>query len=303
MRFRATARLSECLSVRRRDRRRARRAREDRSDEPANKMEGLAAAMSKSVRMADLRGALARLPRVPLAHLPTPLEPAPRLSSALGGTTIYVKRDDLTGLALGGNKVRQLEYLLGEAVHAGATAVVTGAGVDSNHCRQLAAACAKLGLRACLILRGERPARMEGNLLLDTIFGAESGSSRRRGSTTSLNRLRVAGRRRSPRRANGRMSSTRWGGTPTRSPSPRSATSRRPLSWRSSSRRSAGDRMSRTSALARRLRPASRWHGRALTLPYRLVGISASPFIPDKPTVIAQVAMRAAAAPRAGSHV
>jgi 1-aminocyclopropane-1-carboxylate deaminase/D-cysteine desulfhydrase-like pyridoxal-dependent ACC family enzyme len=95
---------------------------------------------------------------VPLAHLPTPLEAAPRLSSALGGTTIYVKRDDLTGLALGGNKARQLEYLLGEAVHVGATAIITGAGVDSNHCRQLAAACASR-LRACLILRGERPVR------------------------------------------------------------------------------------------------------------------------------------------------
>ena len=129
--------------------------------------------MSKGVLTADLRRALGRRPRLPLGNLPTPLEPAPRLSSAVGGTTIYVKRDDLTGLALGGNKVRQLEYLLGEAIHLGATSIITGAGVDSNHCRQLAAACAKLGLRACLVLRGERPVRMEGNLLLDTLFGAE----------------------------------------------------------------------------------------------------------------------------------
>ena len=121
----------------------------------------------------DLRGALGRQPRVRLAQLPTPVEPAPRLGSALGGISIRVKRDDLTGLALGGNKARQLEYLLGEAIHRGATAIITGAGVDSNHCRQLSAACAKLGLRACLIFRGDPPARIEGNLLLDKVFGAE----------------------------------------------------------------------------------------------------------------------------------
>ena len=121
----------------------------------------------------DLKAALERRPRVRLGHLPTPIEPAPRLSAALGGPDIAVKRDDLTGLALGGNKVRQLEYLLGEALETGATAILTGAGVDSNHCRLLASACARLGLRACLILRGEPPARLEGNLLLDVLFGAE----------------------------------------------------------------------------------------------------------------------------------
>ena len=120
-----------------------------------------------------LADALARLPRVPLAVLPTPLERAPRLGQAIGLPTLRVKRDDLTGLALGGNKARQLEYLLGEARSKSATAVITGAGVESNHCRQLAAACAKLGLRACLLLRGERPAQPEGNLLLGELCGAE----------------------------------------------------------------------------------------------------------------------------------
>jgi D-cysteine desulfhydrase family pyridoxal phosphate-dependent enzyme len=122
----------------------------------------------------DLSAALERRPRVRLAHLPTPIEGAPRLSAALGGPDIVVKRDDLTGLALGGNKVRQLEYLLGEALANDATAILTGAGVDSNHCRLLASACARLGLRACLILRGEPPVRLEGNLLLDVLFGAET---------------------------------------------------------------------------------------------------------------------------------
>lgn len=122
---------------------------------------------------AALRSALDRVPRARLAELPTPLDRAPRLARELGLASLYVKRDDLTGLALGGNKTRQLEYLLGEAQSLGATAVITGAGLESNHCRQLAAGCAKVGLRACLVFRGERPPRPEGNLLLDELFGAE----------------------------------------------------------------------------------------------------------------------------------
>ena len=120
-----------------------------------------------------LADALGGMPRVPLALLPTPLERAPRLGRAIGLPSLHVKRDDLTGLALGGNKARQLEYLLGEARAKHATAVITGAGVESNHCRQLAAACAKLGLRAFLILRGDRPPQPEGNLLLSELVGAE----------------------------------------------------------------------------------------------------------------------------------
>ena len=113
-------------------------------------------------------------PRVSLAHLPTPLEDAPRLSSALGGPRILLKRDDLTGLALGGNKVRKLEFLLADALAQGADTVLTTGAVDSNHCRMTAAAAARLGLRCILLLatKHEGPP-FQGNLLLDHLFGAE----------------------------------------------------------------------------------------------------------------------------------
>lgn len=116
---------------------------------------------------------LAELPRVPLATLPTPLEEAPRLAQALGGPRVFLKRDDLTGFALGGNKVRKLEYLLGEALRQGADVVVTGAGPQSNHLRMTAAAARKLGLDAVLVMHGTRPAEVQGNYLLDQLAGAE----------------------------------------------------------------------------------------------------------------------------------
>lgn len=117
---------------------------------------------------------LAALPRAPLAHLPTPLEDAPRLSAALAGVRVLVKRDDLTGLALGGNKTRKLEYLLGDALAQKATVVITEGPVQSNHCRQTAAAAARLGLPCVLVLSSEQPApTVQGNLLLDRLFGAE----------------------------------------------------------------------------------------------------------------------------------
>jgi len=120
--------------------------------------------------MPDLHG----LPRVALAHLPTPLEDAPRLTAALGGPRILLKRDDLTGLALGGNKVRKLELLLADALAQGADTVLTTGAADSNHCRMTAAAAARLGLRCVLLLaaKHESPA-VQGNLLLDRLFGAE----------------------------------------------------------------------------------------------------------------------------------
>jgi D-cysteine desulfhydrase family pyridoxal phosphate-dependent enzyme len=113
-------------------------------------------------------------PRVTLAHLPTPLEDAPRLTAALGGPRILLKRDDLTGLALGGNKVRKLELLLADALAQGADTVLTTGAADSNHCRMTAAAAARLGLRCVLLLavKNESPA-VQGNLLLDHLFGAE----------------------------------------------------------------------------------------------------------------------------------
>lgn len=120
-----------------------------------------------------ITGALATLPRVPLAHLPTPLEELPRLSKALGGPRIFIKRDDLTGLALGGNKTRLLEFYLGDALAQQAEIIVTGASVQSNLCRQTAAAAARYGLSCLLLLHGATGAEVQGNLLLDHLFGAE----------------------------------------------------------------------------------------------------------------------------------
>ena len=108
---------------------------------------------------------------VPLAIRPTPLHRLPRLSRELG-VDLWVKRDDLTGAALSGNKVRKLEYLLRDAVSRGADTVITCGGVQSNHARATAIAAAQLGLQSLLILRGEEPPRLEGNLLLDRMVGA-----------------------------------------------------------------------------------------------------------------------------------
>jgi L-cysteate sulfo-lyase len=120
---------------------------------------------------------LSTFPRVPLAHLPTPLEHLPRLSDALGGPQIYVKRDDCTGLATGGNKTRKLEFSMGAALENGADTVITVGAVQSNHVRQTAAAACKLGLKCEVLLehRVEHPSelyRNSGNVLLDRIFGA-----------------------------------------------------------------------------------------------------------------------------------
>lgn len=115
---------------------------------------------------------LPELPRVRLGTLPTPLQPAPRLSQALG-VEVLIKRDDLTGLGLGGNKVRILEPLLGEAVAAGADAVLTAGGAQSNHAAITALAAARLGLEAHLVRYGhERPVAHEGNAALATLAGA-----------------------------------------------------------------------------------------------------------------------------------
>ena len=120
--------------------------------------------------------AVNQLPRCRLAQLPTPLEALPRFSRALGGPQIFIKRDDSTGLACGGNKARHNEFLLGKAVAQQADIVVWGAGVQSNNCRQTAAACAKLGLDCHLVLgRGgpaTKPDPIQGNLLLDHLVGA-----------------------------------------------------------------------------------------------------------------------------------
>ena len=122
-----------------------------------------------------LRESIGKLPRVHLAYLPTPLEKTPRLSEALKGPLIYFKRDDLTGFASGGNKTRMLEFILGHALKMGADAVVAGAAVQSNYCRQMAAACSKLGLDVYLVLRkvrGNIDLQPQGNLLLELLTGA-----------------------------------------------------------------------------------------------------------------------------------
>jgi len=111
-------------------------------------------------------------PKASLGFFPTPVVELPRLSAALDGPRLYMKRDDQTGLALGGNKTRKLEYLLGDALAQGCDTVITGGAAQSNHCRQTAAAAAKLGLECHLVLGGDAPARPSGNLLLDTLFGA-----------------------------------------------------------------------------------------------------------------------------------
>ena len=130
--------------------------------------------MITTLSPAEVRAAADRLPRVPLAHLPTPLEELPRFSRAVGGgVRIFVKRDDCTGLLLGGNKARHNEFLLGDALAEGCDLLVWGGGTQSNNCRQTAAACARLGIECRLFLsRAHGGTEDQGNLLLDRLVGA-----------------------------------------------------------------------------------------------------------------------------------
>lgn len=121
------------------------------------------------------------IPNIHIAHLPTPVEPLPRLSAELGGPTLLIKRDDQTGLAFGGNKTRKLEYLVAEARAVGARTLITAGAVQSNHCRQTAAAAARFGFECSLVLYSpftpdappdpDEPSA--GNLLLDRLLGAQ----------------------------------------------------------------------------------------------------------------------------------
>lgn len=123
---------------------------------------------------AELRRASERLPRIKLAHLPTPLEELTRFSPKMGNARVFVKRDDCTGLLFGGNKTRHNEFVLAEALRQGADLIVWGAGTQSNNCRQTAAACAKLGLECRLYLtRAAHNDDVQGNLLLDHLVGAK----------------------------------------------------------------------------------------------------------------------------------
>lgn len=141
---------------------------------------------------------LARFPRTPLAHLPTPLERLDRLSRALGGPDIWIKRDDCTGLSTGGNKTRKLEFLMAEAVAQGADMVMTQGATQSNHARQTAAASARLGI-ACHILLEDRTGSNDrnynanGNVLLDHLHGATT-EKRPGGSDMAAEMEKVADR-------------------------------------------------------------------------------------------------------------
>jgi L-cysteate sulfo-lyase len=109
---------------------------------------------------------------ITLGTWPTPLEPAPRLGTALGLDELWLKRDDLTGLGGGGNKVRKLQYTCAQALQAGATTLVTTGAAQSNHARLTAAAAARLGLDCVLVLGGSEPPAARGNLILDQLAGA-----------------------------------------------------------------------------------------------------------------------------------
>jgi D-cysteine desulfhydrase family pyridoxal phosphate-dependent enzyme len=117
--------------------------------------------------------AMMNISRLNFAHLPTPIEALPRLSEALGGPRLLIKRDDQTGLAFGGNKTRKLEFLVAEARDQGTKTLISGGALQSNHCRQTAAAAARFGFECILVLTGEMPQQASANLLLDQLFGAE----------------------------------------------------------------------------------------------------------------------------------
>jgi L-cysteate sulfo-lyase len=148
---------------------------------------------------------LSRFPRVSLAHLPTPLEFLPRLSEHLGGTKIYVKRDDCTGLGTGGNKTRKLEFLVADAIAKGADVIITQGAVQSNHARQTAAAACKVGMTCELIFEkrvqdADEAYKTSGNVLLDRIYGAnirevEKGSDMNAAMESLAEELRAEGRK------------------------------------------------------------------------------------------------------------
>jgi L-cysteate sulfo-lyase len=148
---------------------------------------------------------LSRFPRIKLAHLPTPLEYLPRLTAQLGGPHIYVKRDDCTGLASGGNKTRKLEFLMADAREQGADTIITQGAVQSNHARQTAGAAARLGFQCELLFenRIEQPSEeylKSGNVLLDEIYGANTwhhpkGADMNAAMEKHAARLREAGRK------------------------------------------------------------------------------------------------------------
>lgn len=132
---------------------------------------------------------LEALPRFHLAEFPTPLHYLESFSRACNGPAIYMKRDDVTSLGMGGNKTRKLEFLIGEALKQGKDTLVTAGGLQSNHCRLTAAAARKANLSCHLVLNGEKSENPNGNLLLDTIFGANVHYCDRKERDTKLNQV------------------------------------------------------------------------------------------------------------------
>src|SRR5919205_1315009 len=121
----------------------------------------------------EIRARIAKVPRVPLALTPTPLQELPHLARELGIGRLLIKRDDLTGLAFGGNKTRNLEFRMAEAVEQGTEVFIAGLEAQSNSARQTTAAANILGMRTILVLRTDRDWGWQGNLLVDRILGAD----------------------------------------------------------------------------------------------------------------------------------
>src|SRR6266576_3678986 len=167
-----------CWRWRPRDRELFQRFRRGRRNEHARRVRSPDSSVHAAIAQIRVRGLnltamhIETLPRFPLAQVPTPIEKLERLSRELGGPELLIKRDDQTGLALGGNKSRKLEFLVGDALAQGADTLVTAGAAQSNHCRQTAAAAAKAGLKCELILNGTPPDLPNGNLLLNRLFDA-----------------------------------------------------------------------------------------------------------------------------------
>lgn len=125
--------------------------------------------------------------RIKLAQTPTPLQCLDRISERLGGPRIWMKRDDLTGSALSGNKIRKLEFVVAQALEEGCDTLITCGGLQSNHCRATAIVAAQLGLKVCLILRDDGDGEMDGNLFLDHLSGANINIFPRRDYFKNLN--------------------------------------------------------------------------------------------------------------------
>ena len=147
----------------------------------------------------EIRAVISSIPRVQLACLPTPLQEAKRLSEVLGGPRIFVKRDDLTGVAFGGNKTRNLEFRLAAAKASGADVIVMELDQQSNSARQTTGCCNRLGMDTILILEGAAPEAVQGNLLVDYLLGADvrfasSRTEQARMSREALAEARAAGR-------------------------------------------------------------------------------------------------------------